>query len=190
MSASASSSFRDDTESSSLGTRTIPNTSTARKNTASHPSDPANAEADIPPPVANPVTTAIAPTHIMSSHSDVPRTYFANGRFPQPISSITFASRVVAESHIATPRNADSTGDHPKTRVPTVYPSHIITTVSRIAAGRATDLIFFISLAENDRPIENMRKTTPSCPTVLMDCGSPKSRTPHVCSLISAPARM
>ena len=120
VSTSASSSFRDETESRSLGTRTIPNTKTARKKTASHPSEPANAEADIPPPVANPVTTAIAPTQTMSSHNDVPRTYFANGRFPQPISSITFASSVVAESHIATPRKADSTDHHPNTRVPTV----------------------------------------------------------------------
>ena len=169
---------------------TKPNTRTARKNTASHPSEPANAAADIPFPLANPVTTAIAPTQIMSSNIEVPKTYFANGRFRHPISSMTFARSVVAESHIATPRNADCTGPHPTARVPMLYPSQIITTVSTIAAGTATPLVFFISLGENERPMENMRNTTPSCPNALIECGSASRLPPQVYPLSSTPARI
>ena len=72
------------------------------------------------PPEATPVTTAIAPTQITSSHSDMPSTFVATGRFDHPSSSKTFASSVVAESQIATPRKSDGTADHPNTRVPMV----------------------------------------------------------------------
>ena len=105
----------------------------------------------------------------MSSQSEVPRTYLANGREPQPASSMTLARSVVAESHIATPRNTDWTSDQPKTRVPTVYPSQIMTMVSISADGTATPRSLFMSFAENESPIENMRNTTPSCAIVLID---------------------
>ena len=72
------------------------------------------------PPEATPVTTAIAPTHITSSQSDMPSTFVTNGRFVHPSSSNIFASSVVAESQIATPRNSDGTVGHPKILVPTV----------------------------------------------------------------------
>ena len=100
--------------------RMYPNTSTVRKKTASPPRDVRSAPADIRPPCAKPVTTASAPTQTMSSQTDVPSTYFANGRRPQPSSSTIFASSVVAESHIATPRKTDATAPQPKIRVPTV----------------------------------------------------------------------
>ena len=74
----------------------------------------------MPPPCARPVATAIAPTQTMSSQTDVPSTHLAKCRRPQPISSITFASSVVAESQIATPRKTDCTGDQPKNFTPTV----------------------------------------------------------------------
>ena len=120
VSTRASSSRRFATDSRRRGTSMKPNTRTARKNTASAPSDVKSAPAETEPPTANPVATDIAPTQIMSSHTDVPITYFANGRFDQPFSSSTFARSVVAESHIATPRKNDAAGDHPKKRVPTV----------------------------------------------------------------------
>ena len=96
-----------------------PNTKTVRKKTASQPSDANRAPGDMPLPLAKPVATAIAPTVRMSSQTDVPSTYFANMRRPQPISSMTFASMVVAESQMATPRKTDSTGVQPNTLVPT-----------------------------------------------------------------------
>ena len=90
-----------------------------RKKTVSPPSDFTSAAADIPSPDAKPVTTAIAPTQMMSSQTDVPSTYFVNGRFDHPISPITFARSVVAESQIATPRKSDGTSPQPKIFVPT-----------------------------------------------------------------------
>ncbi len=102
------------------------------------------------------------PTQTMSSQTEVPSTYLANGREDHPISSSTFASSVVAESQIATPRKSDAAGVQPKTRVPAMYPSQIITAVSSTAAGSATTRMRRMSRAENDSPIANMRKTTPS----------------------------
>ena len=57
---------------------------------------------------------------MMSSQTDVPSTNFVNGRFDQPISPITFARSVVAESQIATPRKSEGTSPQPKAFVPTV----------------------------------------------------------------------
>ena len=47
-----------------------------------------------------------------------------------------------------------------------------------------------MSRAENESPMPNMRKTTPSCPTVCVDRASARKLPPHVCSLITTPARM
>ena len=108
------------TEARKRGTSMKPNTRTVRKKTPSQKMENANAPTDTAPLATNPVATAIAPTQITSSHTEVPRTCLAKGRELQPISSITFASNVVAESHIATPRKTDCAGDHPNTLVPTV----------------------------------------------------------------------
>ena len=97
---------------------------------------------------------------------------------------------VVAESQIATPRNIDWTGVQPKNFVPTVYPSQIITTVSRIAEGRATGRIFFMSFAEKLSPMLNIRKTTPSCPLRRGPSGEMRKLPPQVYSFMRTPARM
>ena len=51
-----------------------PKTSTERKKSPSPPSDWKNAPADMLPDFAKPVATAIAPTQMMSSHTEVPST--------------------------------------------------------------------------------------------------------------------
>ena len=102
------------------GTSTNPIATVHTKNTMREPSDSPTAPRERPRPFATPVTSAITPTHSTSSRIDVDITYFTNGRLDHFISSIVFASNVVAESHIAAPRNSDGTESQPKMRLPTV----------------------------------------------------------------------
>ena len=65
-----------------------------------------------------------------------------------------------------------------------------MTSVSRTAAGSATPRIFFMSFAEKESPMPNMRKTTPSWPIVFVEERSRRKLPPHVCGLMTTPARM
>ena len=94
----------------------------------------------------------------------------------------------MAESHSAAPRKRLCTLPQPSMCVPTVYPNHIIISVSKIAVGTVTCFTFFMSSALNSSPSVNMRNTMPSWPTVPMDFGSARNDPPQVCSLIRMPA--
>ena len=148
------------------GTNIMPSTTVHMKNTASEPSDSPTAPIENPAPFATPVMSAITPTHITSSRIDVEMTYLTNGRFDHFISSIVFAKSVVAESHIAAPRNNDCTEVQPNILRPTVYPSQIMTIISTAAIGPETPFTFLSAPAENSRPSVSMRNTIPSCPIV------------------------
>ena len=91
-----------------------PKTMTARKKTKSPPSENAAEPRDMWPPFATPVMSAMMPTQMMSSQTDVPTAYLTNGRSDHFISSIIFASIVVAESQIAAPRKSEGTLPQPK----------------------------------------------------------------------------
>ena len=148
------------------GMRTSPKKKTAIKKIPSPPRDLAIEPIFMPSPLATPVISAITPTQIISSQTDVPRTYFTKGRELQRISSITLARSVVAESQMAAPRNSEGTTPHPRTVRAKVKPRPIITTVSRNAVGRTTFPTFLSFVRESPRPIVNIRNTIPSCPMV------------------------
>ena len=58
------------------------------------------------------------------------------------------------------------------------------------AVGKATPRSFFMSEVENSSPMENMRKTMPSCPMVRTLDSSAMRLPPSVWRLMTTPARM